>query len=112
MKLIIAIIKPYKLDDVKAALSELGLAGMTAAEVKGHGRQKGHKEMYRGAEYFVDFVAKVQITVAVPDASLEDALGAIRQAAQTGQIGDGKLFVLDLVEAMRIRTGERGEEAL
>jgi len=80
MKLIIAIIKPYKLDDVKAALSELGLAGMTAAEVKGHGRQKGHKEMYRGAEYFVDFVAKVQVTVAVPDAVLEDALQAIRKA--------------------------------
>ena len=112
MKLIIAIIKPYKLDDVKAALSELGLAGMTAAEVKGHGRQKGHKEMYRGAEYFVDFVAKVQITVAVPDASLEEALQAIRKAAQTGQIGDGKLFVLPLEDAMRIRTGERGDEAL
>jgi nitrogen regulatory protein PII len=112
MKLIIAIIKPYKLDDVKAALSELGLAGMTAAEVKGHGRQKGHKEMYRGAEYFVDFVAKVQVTVAVPDAALEDALQAIRKAAQTGQIGDGKLFVLPLEDAMRIRTGERGDEAL
>jgi len=112
MKLIIAIIKPYKLDDVKAALSELGLAGMTAAEVKGHGRQKGHKEMYRGAEYFVDFVAKVQITVAVPDASLEEAVSAIRKAAQTGQIGDGKVFVLNLEDAMRIRTGERGEEAL
>jgi nitrogen regulatory protein PII len=112
MKLIIAIIKPYKLDDVKAALSDLGLAGMTVAEVKGHGRQKGHTEMYRGAEYFVDFVAKVQVTAAVPDAVAEEAINAIRTAAQTGQIGDGKVFLLDLADAVRIRTGERGDEAL
>lgn len=112
MKLIIAIIKPYKLDDVKAALSELGLAGMTVSEVKGHGRQKGHTEMYRGAEYFVDFVAKVQVMAAVPDAVAEEAVAAIRKTAQTGQIGDGKIFLLDLADSVRIRTGERGEEAL
>ena len=112
MKLIIAIIKPYKLDEVKAALAELGLAGMTVTEVKGHGRQKGHTEMYRGAEYFVDFVAKVQIMAAVPDTSAEDAIAAIRDTARTGQIGDGKIFLLDLVDAVRIRTGERGGEAL
>lgn len=112
MKLIIAIIKPYKLDEVKGALSDLGVAGMTVTEVKGHGRQKGHKEMYRGAEYFVDFVAKVQLMLAVPDELSEKAMDAIRTAATTGEIGDGKLFVLDLAEAMRIRTGETGEEAL
>jgi nitrogen regulatory protein PII len=112
MKLIIAIIKPYKLDDVKAALSDLGLAGMTVAEVKGHGRQKGHTEMYRGAEYFVDFVAKVQVMVAVPEAQAEAAVTAIRGAAQTGQIGDGKVFLLELADAVRVRTGERGDEAL
>jgi nitrogen regulatory protein PII len=112
MKLIIAVVKPYKLDDVKAALSELGLGGMTVTEVKGHGRQKGHKEMYRGAEYFVDFVAKTQIMVAVPDEQAEDAVAAIRQAALTEQIGDGKIFILALEDALRIRTGERGGEAL
>jgi len=112
MKLIIAIIKPYKLDEVKAALSELGLAGMTVAEVKGHGRQKGHTEMYRGAEYFVDFVAKVQVMVAVPDPLADEAVAAIRTTAQSGQIGDGKIFILELADAVRIRTGERGDEAL
>lgn len=112
MKLIIAVIKPYKLDEVKGALSDLGVAGMTVTEVKGHGRQKGHKEMYRGAEYFVDFVAKVQLMVAVPDELAEGVMNAIRSAATTGEIGDGKLFVLDLAQAMRIRTGETGEEAL
>lgn len=112
MKLIIAIIKPYKVDEVKAALTEIGLAGLTVTEVKGHGRQKGHTEMYRGAEYFVDFVAKAQVMAAVPDEAVEGAVEAIRAAAQTGQIGDGKVFLLDLMDAVRIRTGERGEEAL
>ncbi|MDH5525815.1 MAG: P-II family nitrogen regulator [Nitrospirota bacterium] len=112
MKLIIAIIKPYKLDEVKAALTDLGVTGMTVTEVKGHGRQKGHKEMYRGAEYFVDFVAKMQLMIAVPDGLADEAMAAIRTAATTGEIGDGKLFVLELAEAMRIRTGETGDEAL
>ena len=112
MKLIIAIIKPYKLDEVKAALAEIGVGGMTVTEVKGHGRQKGHTEMYRGAEYFVDFVPKVQVMAAVPDEAAEGAVAAIRDTARTGQIGDGKIFVLDLADAVRIRTGERGEEAL
>ncbi|MFQ5508615.1 MAG: P-II family nitrogen regulator [Leptospirillia bacterium] len=112
MKLIIAIIKPFKLDDVKAALSELGVSGMTVSEVKGHGRQKGHKEMYRGAEYFVDFVAKVQIMTAVTDEMAGQAVDAIRNSAGTGSIGDGKIFTLDLTDVTRIRTGEVGDEAL
>ncbi len=112
MKLIIAIIKPYKLDEVKGALNDVGVTGLTVSEVKGHGRQKGHKEMYRGAEYFVDFVAKVQIMIAVPDDLADAAVDAVRKSAVTGEIGDGKLFVLELSEAVRIRTGETGEEAL
>lgn len=112
MKLIIAIIKPYKLDEVKGALNDVGVTGLTVTEVKGHGRQKGHKEMYRGAEYFVDFVAKVQIMMAVPDNLADAAVDAVRKSAVTGEIGDGKLFVLELAEAVRIRTGETGEEAL
>lgn len=112
MKLIIAIIKPYKLDEVKGALNDVGVTGLTVSEVKGHGRQKGHKEMYRGAEYFVDFVAKVQIMIAVPDDLADAAVDAVRNSAVTGEIGDGKLFVLELAEAVRIRTGETGEEAL
>jgi len=112
MKMIIAIIKPYKLDEVKAALNDLGVAGMTASEVKGYGRQKGHKEMYRGAEYFVDFVAKVQIMVAVPDSLSDRVVDTIRDSAASGEIGDGKVFVLDLAQATRIRTGESGDEAL
>ncbi|MDH4229195.1 MAG: P-II family nitrogen regulator [Nitrospirota bacterium] len=112
MKLIIAIIKPHRLDEVKAALNEVGVAGMTVTEVKGHGRQKGHKEMYRGAEYFVDFLAKVQIMVAVPDPLAAGVVAAIRKGAVSGEIGDGKIFVLGLEQAVRIRTGETGEEAL
>ncbi len=112
MKLIIAIIKPFRLEDVKAALNDIGVAGMTVSEVKGYGRQKGHKEMYRGAEYFVDFVAKAQIMIAVPDDLAAKATDAIKQSAATGNIGDGKVFVLDLAEATRIRTGESGDEAL
>jgi nitrogen regulatory protein PII len=112
MKIIIAIIKPYKLDPVKEGLNDIGVNGMTVSEVKGYGRQKGHKEMYRGAEYFVDFVAKVQIMLAVPDDLVDQACGVIREHASSGQIGDGKVFVLDLVQSMRIRTGETGDEAL
>ncbi|MBI5137618.1 MAG: P-II family nitrogen regulator [Nitrospirae bacterium] len=112
MKLIIAIVKPFRLDDVKAALNDIGVAGMTVSEVKGYGRQKGHKEMYRGAEYFVDFVSKVQIMIAIPDHLVDKAIAAIRETAATGQIGDGKIFVLDLAQAARIRTGETGDEAL
>ena len=112
MKLIIAIIKPFRLEDVKAALNDIGVAGMTVSEVKGYGRQKGHKEMYRGAEYFVDFVAKAQIMIAVPDELVAKATEAIKQSAATGNIGDGKVFVLDLAGATRIRTGESGDEAL
>ncbi len=112
MKLIVAIIKPFKLDDVREALSELGIAGMTVTEVKGYGRQKGHTELYRGAEYVVDFLPKVKIEVAVSDELLECTIEAIANAARTGKIGDGKIFVLSLDEVIRIRTGETGTEAL
>ena len=112
MKLIIAIIKPYKLDDVKGALSEIGLGGMTVAEVKGHGRQKGHKEMYRGTEYTADFVSKVRIMVVVEDDTEDRAVQAIVASARTGNIGDGKIFVSDVAKAVRIRTGETGSDAL
>lgn len=112
MKLIVAIIKPFKLDDVRQALSGLGISGMTVTEVKGYGRQKGHTELYRGAEYVVDFLPKVKIEVAVSDELLERAVEAIANAARTGKIGDGKIFVLPLNEVIRIRTGETGTEAL
>ena len=112
MKLIVAIIKPFKLDDVRQALSGIGISGMTVTEVKGYGRQKGHTELYRGAEYVVDFLPKVKIEVAVSDESLERAVEAIANAARTGKIGDGKIFVLPLNEVIRIRTGETGTEAL
>ncbi len=112
MKKIDAIIKPYKLDDVKDALNEIGIKGMTITEVKGYGRQKGHKEIYRGAEYVVDFVPKVKVEVVVPANMLEQALEVIRKAANTGKIGDGKIFVTPVDLALRIRTGERGEGAL
>ena len=112
MKFIVAVIKPSKLDDVRAALTEVGIEGMTASEVKGYGRQKGHKEIYRGSEYTVNFVPKVKIEVAVADALAERAMQAIRDAAATGQIGDGKIFVLPLEAALRIRTGESGDNAL
>ena len=112
MKLISAIIKPFKLDDVRAALSELGVSGMTVTEVKGFGRQRGHTELYRGAEYVVDFVPKTRIEVAVKDALVDQVIEAIVGAARTGKIGDGKIFVSDLERAIRIRTGEADDQAL
>ena len=112
MKKIEAIIKPFKLDEVKDALSEIGLAGMTVTEVKGFGRQKGHTELYRGAEYVVDFLPKVKIEVATTDDQVDQVIEAISKAANTGKIGDGKIFVVNLEQAIRIRTGESGNEAL
>ena len=112
MKKIEAIIKPFKLNDVKEALREVGVCGMTITEVKGCGRQKGHTEIYRGSEYVVDFIPKVKIETVVPDANVEATLGAIAKAARTGKIGDGKVFVSSLDDALRIRTDERGETAL
>lgn len=112
MKLVSAIIKPFKLDDVREALSEIGVQGITVTEVKGFGRQKGHTELYRGAEYVVDFLPKVKLEVAVDDGLLEQVVEAISKAAQTGKIGDGKIFVLELTQAIRIRTGETGSDAL
>lgn len=112
MKLIVAIIKPFKLDDVREALSEIGVQGITVTEVKGFGRQKGHTELYRGAEYVVDFLPKVKIEVAVDDSLLDRVIESIRQAANTGKIGDGKVFVFNLEQAIRIRTGETGPDAL
>ena len=112
MKLIKAIIKPFKLDDVREALSEIGVQGITVSEVKGFGRQKGHTELYRGAEYKVDFLPKVKIETAVSDDAVDKVITAIREAASTGKIGDGKIFVLPIEQAIRIRTGESGDEAL
>ena len=112
MKLITAVIKPFKLEDVRQALGEAGVQGMTVTEVKGFGRQKGHTELYRGAEYAVDFVPKTKIEVAVSDEVMEQAIEAIVGAAGTGSIGDGKVFVSDLLQAVRIRTGETGDQAL
>ncbi len=112
MKLITAIIKPFKLDDVREALSDVGVQGMTVTEVKGFGRQKGHTELYRGAEYVVDFLPKVKIEAAVADDMLEAALEAITKSANTGKVGDGKIFVTTLDEVVRIRTGETGEDAV
>ena len=112
MKKIEAIIKPFKLDDVREALGEVGIAGMTVTEVKGFGRQKGHTELYRGAEYVVDFLPKVKIEVAIDSALLESVLEAISKAANTGKVGDGKIFVSSLEEVVRIRTGETGPEAV
>ena len=112
MKKIEAVIKPFKLDEVKEALQELGVQGMTVLEAKGYGRQKGHTELYRGAEYVVDFLPKVKVEVVVPDELVERAVDAIRNAAQTGRIGDGKIFVTAVEEALRIRTGERGSVAI
>jgi nitrogen regulatory protein P-II 2 len=112
MKLITAIIKPFKLDDVREALSEVGVQGMTVTEVKGFGRQKGHTELYRGAEYVVDFLPKVKIEAAIDDDILEQAIEAISKSANTGKVGDGKIFVTALEEAVRIRTGETGPEAV
>ena len=112
MKLVTAIIKPFKLDDVREALSEISIQGMTVTEVKGFGRQKGHTELYRGAEYVVDFLPKVKIELIVDDAQLETAVEAIQKAAHTGRIGDGKIFISTIDEAIRIRTGETGADAI
>lgn len=112
MKLIEAIIKPFKLDEVKNALSEVGIEGITVTEVKGFGRQKGHTELYRGAEYVVDFLPKVKLEIVVADEQVAKVITTIEETAKTGRIGDGKIFVLPLEEAVRIRTGEKGNEAL
>jgi nitrogen regulatory protein PII len=112
MKLISAIIKPFKLDDVRAALSEIGVSGMTVTEVKGFGRQRGHTELYRGAEYVVDFVPKTRIEVAVKDALVDQVVEAIITAAKTGKVGDGKIFITELERVLRIRTGEADDQAL
>ncbi|WP_038033323.1 P-II family nitrogen regulator [Thermopetrobacter sp. TC1] len=112
MKKIEAIIKPFKLDEVKEALQDVGVQGITVIEAKGFGRQKGHTELYRGAEYVIDFLPKVKIEIVLPDDMVDKAVEAIQEAARTGRIGDGKIFISDIAEAIRIRTGERGEEAL
>jgi len=112
MKLVSAIIKPFKLDDVREALSDMGVQGVTVTEVKGFGRQKGHTELYRGAEYVVDFLPKVKIEAAVDDGMVDQIIEAISNSANTGKIGDGKIFVVNLEQAIRIRTGETGSEAL
>ncbi|WP_369600819.1 P-II family nitrogen regulator [Hahella sp. SMD15-11] len=112
MKLVTAVIKPFKLDDVREALSEIGVQGVTVTEVKGFGRQKGHTELYRGAEYVVDFLPKVKVEVAIGDALLDQVVEAIMKAANTGKIGDGKIFVQNLEQVIRIRTGETGEDAI
>jgi len=112
MKKIEAIIKPFKLDDVREALSDIGITGMTVTEVRGFGRQKGHTELYRGAEYMVDFLPKVKMEIVVPDDLLEQCLDAIVDTAQTGKIGDGKIFVYEVEQVIRIRTGEENEDAI
>ena len=112
MKLVSAIIKPFKLDDVREALSDMGVQGVTVTEVKGFGRQKGHTELYRGAEYVVDFLPKVKIEAAVDDGMVDQVIEAISNSANTGKIGDGKIFVVNLEQAIRIRTGEKGNDAI
>lgn len=112
MKLISAIVKPFKLDEVREALASIGIQGMTVTDVRGFGRQKGHTELYRGAEYVVDFLPKTKIEVAIADEFLEQAIEAIGKAASTGKIGDGKMFIVDLEQVIRIRTGETGVDAL
>lgn len=112
MKLVTAVIKPFKLDDVRTALSDTGVQGMTVTEVKGFGRQKGHTELYRGAEYVVDFLPKIKIEVAVDDGLLDQVVDAITKAAQTGKIGDGKIFITSIDNIIRIRTGETGSDAV
>lgn len=112
MKKIEAIIKPFKLDDVKEALNEIGVQGMTISEVKGYGRQKGHKEIYRGAEYVVDFIPKIKLEIVVPSQMAGQVVETIQKAANTGKLGDGKIFVVPIEEAIRVRTGERGTDAI
>jgi nitrogen regulatory protein P-II 2 len=112
MKLVSAIIKPFKLDDVREALSDIGVSGITVTEVKGFGRQKGHTELYRGAEYVVDFLPKIKVEIAIDDSLLDQVIEAISGAAKTGKIGDGKIFVFELSQVVRVRTGETGPDAL
>ena len=112
MKLLVAIIQPHRLDAVRQSLTEIGINGMTVTEVRGYGRQKGHTEIYRGAEYTISFLPKLKIEVALPDDRVDDAISAITRAARTGKIGDGKIFVMDIVAAHRVRTGETGDNAL
>jgi nitrogen regulatory protein P-II 2 len=112
MKLVSAIIKPFKLDDVREALGDIGVSGITVTEVKGFGRQKGHTELYRGAEYVVDFLPKIKVEIAVDDPLVDKVIEAVTSAARTGKIGDGKIFVFDLLQVIRIRTGETGSDAL
>ena len=112
MKLVTAIIKPFKLDEVKDELNSIGVLGLTVSEVKGYGRQKGHTELYRGAEYAVDFLPKIKIELVIDDSLVEDAVNAIKNKAHTGRIGDGKIFVTNIEEVIRIRTGEKGKEAI
>ena len=112
MRKVEAIIKPFKLDDVKEALNEIGIQGMTISEVKGYGRQKGHKEIYRGAEYVVDFIPKVKVEIIVDDLQADKVVNKIREAANTGKIGDGKIFVFSVEQAIRVRTGEKGKDAI
>ncbi|MBK1649731.1 P-II family nitrogen regulator [Rhabdochromatium marinum] len=112
MKLVTAIIKPFKLDDVREALADIGVSGITVIEVKGFGRQKGHTELYRGAEYVVDFLPKIKVEIAVDDSLVEQVIEAVTNAARTGKIGDGKIFVFDVGQVIRIRTGETGPDAL
>ena len=112
MKLIVAIIQPHRLDAIREALTAIGIEGMTVSEVRGYGRQKGHTEIYRGAEYQIAFLPKLKLEVAVPDSRVDDVVGAITEGSRTGKIGDGKIFVLDLEQALRVRTGETGDNAL
>lgn len=112
MKKVEAIIKPFKLDDVKEALNKIGIQGMTISEVKGYGRQKGHKEIYRGAEYVVDFIPKIKLEIVIDDGRVQAVVETIQKAANTGKIGDGKIFVLPVEEAIRVRTGEKGKDAI
>ena len=112
MKLLIAIVKPFKLDDVREALASMGIQGLTVTETKGFGRQKGHTELYRGAEYIVDFLPKIKLEIAIEDEQVEEVINTVCQAAETGKIGDGKIFVVDLENVVRIRTGETGSDAL
>ena len=112
MKLVVAIIQPHRLDSVRQALTELGIDGMTVTEVRGYGRQRGHTEIYRGAEYTISFMPKLKVEVALPDGRVDDVIAAITKAARTGKIGDGKIFTLDLLSAQRVRTGETGDDAL
>ncbi|MCG3199091.1 MAG: P-II family nitrogen regulator [Candidatus Omnitrophica bacterium] len=112
MKLIAAVIRPNKIEELKAALSDIGIQGLTVTEVRGHGRQKGHKEIFRGKEYAVDLLPKVRIELALPDSKVDSVVSAIEKASRTGEVGDGKIFIMNLEDCIRIRTGERGDEAL